>query len=50
MCTEKSVVCLYLDGEDTASLKPKRVSVKVPRKGASNIEMGRYKDSKNSFD
>ena len=33
----------------TASLKPKWVSVKVPRKGALNIEMGRYGDSKNGF-
>ena len=33
----------------TASLKPKWVLVKVPRKGALNIEMGRYGDSKNSF-
>ncbi len=33
----------------TASLKPKWVSVKVPRKGALHIEMGRYGDSKNGF-
>ena len=33
----------------TASLKPKSVSVKVPRKGALNIDMGRYGDSKNGF-
>ena len=29
----------YLRGRFTASLKPKWVSVKVPRKGALNIEM-----------
>ena len=34
---------------NTASLKPKWVSVKVPRKGALNIEIGRYGDSKNGF-
>ncbi len=33
----------------TASLKPKWVSVKVPRKGALNIEMGRYGDYKTGF-
>ncbi len=33
----------------TASLKPKSVSVKVPRKGALNIDKGRYGDSKNGF-
>ena len=33
----------------TASLKHKWVSGKVPRKGALNIDMGRYGDSKNGF-
>ena len=33
----------------TASLEPKWVSVKVPRKGALNIDMGRYGDSKTGF-
>ncbi len=33
----------------TASLKPKWVSVKVPRRGALNIEMWRYGDSKTGF-
>ena len=34
---------------NTASLKPKWVLVKVPRKGVLEIEMGRYEDSKNIF-
>ncbi len=33
----------------TATLKPKWVLVKVPRKGALNIEMGKFGDSKNGF-
>ncbi len=35
--------------ENTASLKTKWVLVKVPRKGALNIQMGRDGDSKNGF-
>ena len=38
-----------IQGVYTASLKPKWVLVKVPRKGALDIEMGRYGDSKNGF-
>ncbi len=33
----------------TASLKPKWVLVKVPRKGTLDIEIGRYGDSENGF-
>ena len=32
----------------TATLKPKLVLVKVPKKEALNIEMGRYKDCLNA--
>ncbi len=38
------VVCI-----STASLTPKWVSVRVARKGALNIDMGRYGDSNNGF-
>ncbi len=41
--------CYNTKRRNTASLKPKWVSVKVPRKGALNIEMGRYGDSKTGF-